>query len=60
MTTQATLAKFFVKAGQLKNYWFRSEGEFPKVVHIACFEYERGFAEYDGSEWSLHLHPALA
>jgi hypothetical protein len=54
-----TMTKFFCGAGALLRQWVREEGESPRKSHIACFQYERGYAEFVGSgregRWTFKL-----
>lgn len=51
--TQSQLANFFSQAGAFVSSRVREEGEFPERNHISCFDYEHGYAEFDGKHWSL-------
>lgn len=53
--TQSQLANFFAAAGQFLKSTVREEGSFPKKKHISCFSYLNGYAEFDGTAWSLLL-----
>jgi hypothetical protein len=53
--TQSQLAVFFAEAGKFVRSRVREEGTFPKRKHVTCFDYERGYAEFDGQHWALAI-----
>lgn len=50
-----TMSAFYDACGAFIRSHIVESGAFPKKVHTAIFEYERGEARFDGRKWEWEL-----
>lgn len=50
-----TMSQFYSFCGKLIESHISESGQFPAIVHIAHFTYEKGDAKYDGKDWYFRL-----
>jgi len=47
--------KFYQNCGKLLGHHIQKCGSFPRTSFVACFQYQRGEAEFDGRVWTFRL-----
>jgi len=50
------MKRFYAKAGELLLTVHHTVGEAPRRAFVVEFQYERGWAKYDGREWTRHIY----